>query len=184
MRAFIALETNDEFRHECADLARQLAATVDARFVPRTNYHLTLAFLGEIADAQARDAMDAMDEVFPADTLVTVPAPPLVPNGLGSFGKPSDATLWLGFRRDPALMDCARDLRKALDARDLAYDAKAFLPHLTLARRAQIPRGPLPELVFPEPSQAAALTLYRSELSRDGARYKELYRLPFGEVDA
>jgi 2'-5' RNA ligase len=182
MRAFIALDTSDEFRHECADLARQLAATVDARFVPRANYHLTLAFLGDIGDSQARDAMDAMDEVFADDALVTVPA--LVPNGLGSFGKPSDATLWLGFRRDPALMDCARNLRKALDAHDLAYDAKAFLPHLTLARRARIPRSALPELVFPQASVAAALTLYRSELSRDGAQYKELYRLPLGEVGA
>ena len=179
MRAFIALDVSEEMRDDCAALARQLAASVDARFMPRANYHLTLAFLGDIGEAQARDALDALHDTHAAwATRTADPQLLLTPEGLGSFGRPHDATLWLGFERTPELMSCADELRAALDTRGLPYDRKAFLPHLTLARRARLTRGALSELAFPMPDVAPGITLYKSELSRDGASYKPLYTLP------
>ena len=170
MRSFFALELPEAFADETAGVARQLGAAVEGRFVPRERYHVTLAFLGEVGDAEAARAMDAMDAA-----CATAAPVPLRPEGLGKFGRPTDATLWMGLAADPALVELAERLREELAALGLAFDPKPFRPHLTLARRARLPKGPLPPLAFPAPDEASAVTLFKSTLARDGATYKPLY---------
>ena len=170
MRAFNALEPSEGFVEDVAAMARMLGAAMEGRFVLRQNYHVTLAFLGDIGEAQVREAMDAMDEAC-ADAAEV----PLRPEGLGKFGRASDATLWMGLAPAPELAGLANRLREALGLRGVPFDDKPFLPHVTLARRARLPKGPLPELAFPLPSEAARITLFKSTLSRDGAQYKPLY---------
>ena len=46
---------------------------------------------------------------------------------------------------------------------------------LVCARRARVPRGSLGDLAFPLPDEATRVTLFRSILGPDGARYKPLY---------
>ncbi len=179
MRAFIALEPSEGFVEDVAAMARVLGAAVEGRFVPRQNYHVTLAFLGDIGEAQAREAMDAMDEACAGAAEV-----PLRPEGLGKFGRASDATLWMGLAPTPELTGLADRLREALRSRGVPFDDKPFLPHITLARRVRLPKGPLPELAFPLPGEAARIALLKSTLSRDGAQYKPLYSvgLPGGNA--
>lgn len=172
MRAFIALEPPEGFVEDVAAMARMLSAAVEGRFVPRQNYHVTLAFLGDIDEAQARGAMDAIDEACAEAAAV-----PMRPDGLGKFGRASDATLWLGLAPDAELAGLADRLREALRLRGIGFDDKPFLPHITLARRARLPKGALPELAFPLPCNAARVTLFKSTLSRDGAQYKPLYEV-------
>lgn len=172
MRAFIALEPPEGFVEDVAAMARVLSAAVKGRFVPRQNYHVTLAFLGDIDEAQAREAMDAMDEACAEAAAV-----PMRPDGLGKFGRASDATLWMGLTPDPELTGLAERLREALRSCGIGFDGKPLLPHITLARRAKLPKGALPELAFPLPCNAARVTLFKSTLSRDGAQYKPLYEI-------
>lgn len=172
MRAFIALEPPEEFIEDVAAMARVLSAAVEGRFVPRQNYHVTLAFLGDIDEAQAREAMDAMDGVCATANTV-----PMCSDGLGKFGRASDATLWMGLAPDAELTGLADRMREALRSRGIGFGDKPFLPHITLARRARLPKGALPELVFPLPCNAARVTLFKSTLSRDGAQYKPLYEI-------
>lgn len=176
MRAFIALELPEEFADELAALARTLSAAVDGRFMPRENYHVTLAFLGEIGEAGARDAIAALDEACAGHGPV-----PLTPDGLGSFGRPRDATLWLGLRDEPGLRDVAEAVRAALDARGVDYDRKPFRPHITLARRVRLEHAALPQLAFPLPASATHVTLFRSTLTQTGAIYKPLYSVKLGQ---
>ena len=172
MRAFIALEPPEGFVEEVAAMARVLSAAVEGRFAPRQSYHVTLAFLGDVDEAQAREAMDAMDEACAEAAAV-----PMRPDGLGKFGRASDATLWMGLTPEPELTGLVDRLREALRSRGVGFDDKPFLPHITLARRAKLPKGALPELVFPLLCNAARLTLFKSTLSRDGAQYKPLYEI-------
>lgn len=171
VRTFVALELPDTMRAEIVDLARCLAGRVTGRFVPGENYHLTLAFLGEIGEAESRDAIAAMDEVAAGRGPVR-----LRPTGLGTFGKPSDCTLWLGIEAASELVALAEELRAALAARGIAFDGKPLRPHITLARRVRLPKGELAPLVFPEPAYAAHMTLFKSTLTPEGAIYKPLYR--------
>lgn len=172
MRTFISLELPSCFADEVAEMARQLALTVDGRFMPRENHHLTLAFLGDICEAEASAAVAAIEKACAqADGPI-----PLRCVGLGSFGKPSDATLWLGVDADPSLLDLAQSVRSGLDAAGIAYDAKPFKPHITLARRARLPHGiVLPALPFPNTDRADTVTLFKSTLSSEGACYKPLF---------
>ena len=170
MRAFVALELPEAFADEVTELARQLAAVCEGRFVPAESHHLTLAFLGEVGEAGARAAMGALE----AACAVAAPVP-LAAAGLGTFGRARDATLWLGVEKDARLMALAGRLREELLARGLPFDEKPFLPHVTLARRVRVPRGSLGELAFPLPDEASRVTLFKSTLERDGARYKPLY---------
>lgn len=172
MRAFIALEPPEGFVEEVAAMARVLSAAVEGRFVPRQNYHVTLAFLGDVDEAQAREAMDAMDEACAEAAAVL-----MRPDGLGKFGRASDATLWMALAPDAELTGLADRIREALRSRGIGFDGKPFLPHITLARRAKLPKGALPELAFPLPCSAARVTLFKSTLSRDGAQYKPLYEI-------
>ena len=175
MRAFIALELPACLEDEVADLARQLGAHIEGRFMRRETYHLTLAFLGEIDDAGRAAAMDAMDEASEGVGAIT-----LTCNGLGKFGKPRDATLWLGMQPTADLEGLAARLREGLAARGVTFDAKPFRAHITLARRARIPKGSLPPLPFPQPDEAVRFTLFRSTLTHEGASYKPLYTIELG----
>ena len=170
MRTFVALELPEAFADEVAVLSRRLATVCDGRFVRPESHHLTLAFLGELDEAGVRSAMSALDDACAGAGPVRVAA-----TGLGTFGRSRDATLWLGIEKNPRLVELARRLREELSARGLAYDEKDFLPHVTLARRARVPRGDLGDLAFPLPDEATRVTLFRSVLEPDGARYKPLY---------
>ena len=170
MRAFIALELPEAFADEVDALARRLEAACAGRFVPAENRHLTLAFLGEVGEADVRLAMSALDAA-----CAGVGPVPLGAAGLGTFGRGHDATLWLGIEKNDELQGLAARVRAELAARDLTYDEKDFLPHVTLARRARMPRGDLGGLAFPLPDEARDVTLFRSILEPRGARYKPLY---------
>lgn len=175
MRAFIALELPEEFSDDVAGVARALARSVSGRFMRRETYHLTLAFLGEIGEAASRDAIAALDAACEG-------APPmeLRPQGLGKFGRASDATLWLSISPETGLSELAAAVRGELARRGVPYDEKPFVPHITLARRARLPRGELPGLAFPLPAEARRATLFKSILSADGATYKPLYTIELG----
>ena len=203
MRAFVALELPEGFANEVAGMARALSASVEGRFLGRDTYHVTLAFLGDIAEADVAHVMDVLDdacdtsraavETLEAAGVTAAEAPgaagaatadnhgagmpsvPLAPEGLGKFGRASDATLWLGLAKAAPLMALAETVREGLRARGIAFDDKPFLPHITLARRARLPKGPLPPLAFPLPTDATAVTLFKSTLDREGATYKPLY---------
>lgn len=178
MRTFIALEMPGEFVDAATAMTRSLERAVDGRFVPAQNYHLTLAFLDEVDEAEARAAIAAMDDACRAFGPV-----PIDVDGLGSFGKRAGgAGLWLGVAKDPELMGLAERLREELRAHGVDYDkSNAFLPHVTLARRVRLPKGDLPRLAFPLPCEARRVTLFRSYLDKEGARYKPLYSIELGE---
>ncbi|MDO4533506.1 MAG: RNA 2',3'-cyclic phosphodiesterase [Coriobacteriia bacterium] len=175
MRAFIALELPDAFWRETIDLARQLSLQVEGRFTRREGYHLTLAFLGNIDDAEKGLAMDAMDAACEGLGPIA-----LASDGLGKFGRARDATLWMGVKKNERLEELAKRIRAELDARSLSYDEKPFRAHITLARRARLPRTELPPLAFPLDDVATKVTLFKSELSHEGATYKPLYTIALG----
>ncbi len=170
MRAFVALELPDEMRSEVAAVSRRLALACEGRFVPYENYHVTLAFLGEIGEAQGADAVGVLDTACAGVGPIELRA-----EGLGKFGRSQNATLWMGLAATPELVGLAERVRGELSARGLPFEDKPFRPHVTLGRRVRIPRGQLPVLEFPLPAAASRVTLFRSILSQQGAEYKPLY---------
>lgn len=175
MRAFIALELPRIFADGVAELARGLATVCDGRFVPVDSYHLTLAFLGELDEAGVRAALGALGAACVGTGPVELEA-----EGIGTFGRGRSTTLWLGVRPSEELGLLASRVRGELAARGVSYDEKPFRPHVTLARRARLPRGGLPGSKLLRPGAARSVTLFRSILAADGARYKSLHTVELG----
>ena len=167
MRTFIALDLPPDFADDAAALARRLSASMEGRFLKRDTYHLTLAFLGDVDEAQLAAATDALEAACAGASPV-----PLRSDGLGKFGRATE------------LEQLAARLRDELRARDVPFDAKPFKAHLTLARRARIPHVGLPHLAFPQDDEAYDVTLYKSTLDRAGAAYKPLHTVRLGTIAA
>lgn len=175
MRSFIALELPEVFSYETAMLARQISRQVQGRFMKRDTYHLTLAFLGDASDS------DIMEAVCVLDALEGSGSVSLEIDGLGKFGRASDATLWLGLRPDEELMLLAERVRDGLEAAGVAFDRKSFKPHITLARRARLGKADLQGLPFPQDNRACRLTLFKSALTSSGAIYKPIHSVGLEE---
>ena len=175
MRSFIAIPLPEEFLEGTVAVQQGLAPVMNGRFTPRENLHLTLAFLGDIDEHETRAAMDAMDAAVEDAGEVR-----LAPASLGSFDRKKDSMFWLGLDKDPGLMALQVRLVEELATRGVPFEKRAYLPHVTLARRASMRSGELKGLAFPLPQVAEQVTLFRSELTPDGARYKEAYSVQLG----
>ena len=175
MRAFIALDIPEEFADDTASLARQLGAYVEGRFMLRDSYHITLAFLGEIAEHEISASIGAIDAACNSISTDGKNSITLKSDGLGKFGSKAKVTLWMGVSPVPTLMSLADRLRAELDARGVPYESKSFKPHITLARNARIVGKSLPTLMFPDEVRAQSVTLFKSTPTQEGAIYKSLY---------
>ena len=124
LRVFAALPIPD-------DIADQAQAHMDhvpcAKWRPRENLHITLAFYGELAETVIED-LDAQLACIAARPL------PLRLAGAGHFsigGEPS--ALWLGVEDNAALRDLARSCAKAARGAGAQVERRLYRPHLTLA---------------------------------------------------
>lgn len=169
MRTFVALALPEGLAAETAACARWLEATVDARVAPPENHHLTLAFMGELDECGVRAAIEALDEACRGRAPVL-----LEPLGLDAFGRGKERTLVLGLAANPELTALASAVRGALSEHWVAFDEKRFVPHITLARRARLPKD-LGLISLPAPAWADRVALMKSTLTPDGPIYKELY---------
>jgi RNA 2',3'-cyclic 3'-phosphodiesterase len=180
-RTFIAIELNDAVR---LALERQISVLATAlpgvRFVDPAGLHLTLAFLGELDDAQ-------VDAAIAASEAAASRARPfrLRVSGLGTFGSPRDPrVIWAGVGGD---LDPLRALHgylaRELEQRSFPTESRPFSPHFTLARIKQ-PLGPgaLSRLtmLLREPvdeggrMRVDSLSAMASELRQRGAVYTRL----------
>ena len=139
-RAFVAVEPAppalDALDSAVADLA---AAEPRLRWMPRTQWHLTLQFLGAVDDAEA---------LIAAVAAAVAGQPAFAVRLAGAGGFPSarrGSVLWVGVEPADALLRLAAAVQHA--TRPLGYrgEARPYHPHLTLARAAR-PR-PLGRLV-------------------------------------
>ena len=118
MRLFVAVYPPDGVRR---DLRRRLGEVTTRRLTALEKWHITLAFLGEVAP-------EGVPEVERALATVTVPkGRELRIRGGGSFHR---RVTWAGVEGE--LGDVAADVRTALAGAGVPCDAKPFAPHLTV----------------------------------------------------
>ena len=176
MRLFVALPLPEPWRSPL--LVAQFLLPVPRREPPE-NMHLTLCFLGEVADRQLDDLHDGL-------SVITGPRPMLRGAGLDLFGGARAHNLHLRIAPDPGLERLAARIARAARTAGLTIEARRFAPHVTLARfrpeavdqaRLSAAIVTAPPLDLP-PVEVAAFTLFRSILRPDGARYHALAEYP------
>ena len=196
-RTFIAIELGDDVRSYLMRQVSRLRATLPGvHWADADSLHLTLAFLGELDDDRLALARDATAEAAEATAPFSLRVA-----GLGTFGRPTAPTvIWARVDGDlDRLHQLHAALRGALVARSIAAEARAYSPHVTLARvRAPLPpaqvallaergRAPNPHRRARRSGAALAadeLSVMRSELARPVARYARLYAFALGGTAA
>lgn len=149
-----------------------------ARWVDIANQHVTLKFLGWAPASQLDAIVAACGSAVSAHEGAQ-----LTLGELGAFpSRTRVRVLWLGVE-DPSglLARLAAALDRALEPFGFPVEARAFTPHLTLARFKVPfrPRGGWPELRLDGPAwDVDRVALWRSHLSSKGARYEPVAHLP------
>ncbi len=188
VRCFVAILLDEEVRTVLAaeiDQLRPLSRAV--AWVPVPNLHLTLRFLGELGEERVAVAGEALREA-----AEITPDFALGLHRLGAFpGLERPRILWVGVA-EGALE--ARTLQARLEAAlgrlGFSPEERPWHPHVTIGRifdQRRWQRDTSPELrsaVARAASRSfggfrvASVSLMRSDLSSQGARYSELARVP------
>ncbi len=124
LRLFVGIEFPPELKLRLSLLCSGIAG---ARWLDPGNFHLTVRFIGEVAEDVAADVDEAL-------ARVKAPRFPLRLAGAGVFGGNRPNALWVGVERDPALVALRDKIELALIRAGLAPDQRKFAPHVTLAR--------------------------------------------------
>ncbi|RQR54463.1 RNA 2',3'-cyclic phosphodiesterase [Burkholderia sp. Bp9125] len=179
LRAFIALMPDAASR----DALHALPVARGARRTHADHLHVTLAFLGAIE----RGACDALAARLPG--LAAAHALPLqaVTRLAWWPSLPKARLIVAELGVEPALVALNDALVAALRALGLPTDRRPFRPHVTLARLPHYALGqPAHGGVLHEPVALHfdALTLFESQLSREGASHRPIVSAPVALADA
>jgi 2'-5' RNA ligase len=172
-RLFLAVALTDDVRHGLATFLGDRVVRLPGRPTPPDNWHMTLRFLGSTEPLQQDRILEFLDEHLVVEPFT------LGFTGPGAFPKPSRATvLWLGIGRgSDGLTTAAEVCEQAAVSAGFEPEDRPFHPHLTLSRirpPVSVERVIEHVGVFPLKMEVDRLTLYRSHLSRDGARYEPI----------
>lgn len=161
-RLFFALWPDKTVRGALAAYSRELQRECRGKRVPPQNLHATLAFLGNTS-------AEKLEAICSAAAKVAVPAFDLRIDRPGYWQHNTIA--WAGCETVPEpLQRLADDLRAALVAAEVKFDAKPFVPHVTLLRKANRPQR-FPPLV-PISWRVEGFVLVRSDPQTDGTAYE------------
>ncbi len=131
MRTFVAVFPPPEVREALFRAARDLPASDDFRLTSREKIHLTLKFLGEVAEEDLarvkRTLAPIRGRYEPFEISVS---------GFGAFPSERQARiLWSGIEEGTGpLRAIAHDVEELLEPLGFGRETRPYVPHLTLGR--------------------------------------------------
>lgn len=183
MRLFVAVNLPEEERARLYDAAAELRnGGFPVRWVARDALHLTLKFLGDVAEAQVSAIESVLGAVAAAYSPVWLGL-----GGVGAFPNlRNPRVVWLGVEQAPELLSLQRDVERGLEPLGFAPEQRPYSPHLTLGRARRGTRAGdflrLASMAQSVPYEAAitvnSVDLMRSHLSPGGARYERIAAIP------
>ena len=130
VRLFVGVELPEDVQERLTSLC---AGVPGARWVPPENMHLTLRFIGEVANGEADDIYHALAQVRPRAFNISL-------TGVGHFDTGNEVrALWVGVERNAELVALRDRVESALVRIGLPPEGRRFTPHVTLARLKDTP---------------------------------------------
>ena len=161
VRLFFALWPDETVRAALAGWSAALRQACGGRVTRPGNLHLTLAFLGDTDAGRLDELKDAAGTVGPRAFELVIDQP--------GYWK-HNRIAWAGASAEPAaLTEMVGELRGVLKRARFRFDAKPFVSHVTLVRKAS-PPAELPELA-PIVWSATGFALVRSVPGPQGSDY-------------
>ena len=186
MRLFVAVEIGKALAARAARLSGELQRRAEAAaprakitWIPADRLHLTVRFIGEVDERTAAAVGDVLAcpvEVAPFDLTLS---------GAGTFpGRGAPRVIWIGVTdgRD-GLLAVEREVTSRLTRLAMPEEARAYSPHLTLARVREPAGLRTADLLDGLTGQHVgsvridAITLFQSKLSPKGPSYTPLLRI-------
>ena len=129
---FTALEIPELIRSELAGLQGFEDAEWDAGWVPEENFHITLAYIGDVEEPFAEDIDTEL-------ARIKRPGFELELKGVGAFGGKRPQILYAAVAKSPALDALAEKHMSVLRRLGVEIDGRNYTPHVTLARPRHAP---------------------------------------------
>ena len=179
MRLFVALNFPAALRQGLWDGAAPLRALdLPVRWVSPEGIHLTLKFLGEVAEGRLDEMSGALERAVRGVRPFTVAV-----EGFGAFRGPArPSVIWAGVGADPALELLQHAVERAFGPLGFPPDGRPFRPHVTLGRvRRDARTGAFADLerhlamlTWSDAVVVDSADLMRSTTGPKGAVYEEL----------
>ena len=133
MRLFVAVVPPPKVVEHLAEFVepRRSYPDEDLRWAAEENWHITLAFLGEVPEYKLDDLAERLERAAGRQKPIDLQL-----GGSGAFPSVAEArVLWTGVRDEAkALPHLARTTRGAANKAGVTVDGRKFTPHVTLAR--------------------------------------------------
>jgi 2'-5' RNA ligase len=123
-RLFVGLELPESHRMRLSLVSGPLPG---ARWVEPEHMHITLRFAGDVDNPVADELVGFLDDIDVGSFELTV-------CDLGAFGGREPRVIYAGVEANPALEQLQRATERACRSAGLEPEARAFTPHVTLAR--------------------------------------------------
>ena len=185
IRAFIAIDLDRQIIDKIGRAMDDLKPRIPAiRWLPRTNLHLTIKFLGNVEEAQIDPLCAALRNELRLFPRCTINA-----KGLGVFPDlKRPKILWVGLTGNELAQLAAR-VDSSLVPLGFAPEKRSYTPHLTIGRWRQFDRPPrilAQELEFWRSFEfgacvAGQIILFQSVLKPEGATYYQLATVQLGK---
>ncbi|KMJ57794.1 hypothetical protein AB685_13170 [Bacillus sp. LL01] len=129
---FLAVPLPQELKEELHLYMKELKNKYPfTRWVHPDDLHITLAFLGNMEDAQKVKLTSLIYDVAAQHHAFS-----LTLSDLGTFGNPqSPRIFWLGIEKSQYLNTLRKDVYDACEKVGFQLDSRPFHPHITLARK-------------------------------------------------
>jgi len=176
MRVFFGIEPGSETRQSIADW-RDRYGLAAGKPVPPANFHVTLAFIGDVNDRDLETLCHTVDEQQRGQAFV---AGALTLDRVGYW--PGPAIYWMGTSQDvPQISQLAHKLQSLSGRVGGRSTKKAFTPHITLYRNCGAP--PPAPVVLPDIELTyTQITLFESKPGRTGVSYHPLAEWDLGQA--
>ena len=178
IRTFIALELHPSLRQNLSRQANLLSGQdkrQHIRWLPSENYHLTLAFLGDVDSSSLSSLQFALERKLESMKAVPCKIPTITPF---PFSRPKIVA---------ALLECTAELRqlqtdvaKCVRSCGISIERRRFVPHVTLGRLKPCAGKSvdLPAQNILLAGIADTVTLFQSELTPNGPIHTTLVEIP------
>jgi RNA 2',3'-cyclic 3'-phosphodiesterase len=161
MRFFFAALPGPDVCRQLEFASDTLQLPPDARRVPGEKYHLTVAFAGEVSQAQAAALRAVGARARPATFTVSFDS--------YEYWRKSEVVVAASSDCPPELLDLHRRLRAEFERLGLIRDGMAFRAHVTLARK--VTQAPVLKAMSPICWRVQGLHLVQSSGSAAGSVY-------------
>lgn len=179
MRGFIAINTDNHFKENCADIQNQLKKlNINGKFIDPEFIHLTLRFFHEVDEETIKKIMNELEETIKEDSF------PIEIHRLMAFIKRGKSSVvWLDVDKNIAhVKHLAKITQDITDKYHLSDNpAIKFKAHFTLLRtklnleEEKILPEKLAQINVHIKTKVKNIVFYKSELTSKGSVYTKLY---------